>query len=196
MEIEEVKFDVDTLLGERSQLSSGQRSPGLHVSDIIKDIMQRLAPNRFGKPDQPQEDLPFTKFEVGFAWEELMGRMLGSRMVPTASIIRPGEIEMDGIYMTPDWFDVERYRPVETKATWATARRNIDDPFFWHWIVQVKAYAKGCGAVEAQICAFFIMGDYHGNFPLVRIWNLKFTKLEIDENWHMLVAHAKHRGWV
>ena len=195
MEIKEVSFNVDTLLGERSQLASGQRSPGLHVSDIIKDIMQKLAPSRFGKPGE-QESLPFAKFEVGFAWEELMGRMLGSRLVPGKSIVRPGEMEVDGIFMTPDWFELDPYRPVETKATWATARRNIDDPFFWHWMVQIKAYAYGFEAVEARMCVFFIMGDYKGNFPIVRIWDLKFTKLELTENWHMLLSHAKHKGWI
>ena len=63
-------------------------------------------------------------------------------------------------------------------------------------IVQIKAYAYGFEAVEARICVFFINGDYKGNFPLVRIWDLKFTKLELTENWHMLLSHARHKGWI
>lgn len=182
-------------------VDSGPRSPGLHVSDIIKDICVEIFPKRFSRDDA---DMPWEKFELGFTWEAILAQTLAARFREGRSdiVVHPGEIYADGIYMTPDAVDFKTYTLEEYKCSWARSTREITDDLFWHWIVQAKAYCYGmqqCGLpfTKSILRVLFINGDYreHRN-AVVRVWELEFTQLEIKENWEMLVQHAKSKGWL
>jgi hypothetical protein len=40
------------------------------------------------------------------------------------------------------------------------------------------------------------MGDYKGSGPQYKQWMVTFTDLELQENWDMVKAHAKYRGFI
>ena len=174
------------------------RSPGLHVSHIIKDIMVDLYPKRFKRNE---EEIPWALMEMGFVWEEVISLGLVKRFFVDDVIFQPGEIELDmngtTCYMTPDGYHVKDDCVEEYKFTKASARKDIDDPFFMHWVMQTQAYCLGMGCLMSRFRILFVNGDYkEKRDPLVRVWNVSFTPRELDENWDMLTNHAISKGWV
>jgi len=153
------------------------RSPGLHLTDIIVDIV---------KPKTSDNDL-FK--EPGFIWEELLSFAFGQSLAD-----RPGEIVVDGIAMSPDGMDWENWVVHEYKVTWrSTNKLPVDNAY---WMMQLKGYCKGLGATAAKMRILYLMGNYRGSGPQYTVWEMQFSKLEIDENWEAIVNHAKFRGWL
>jgi len=99
----------------------------------------------------------------------------------------------------PDGFDVRKWQVEEYKCTWMSTKRTPDQ--IWRWMAQVKAYCKGIGTHRGEYPTvlfriLYLMGDYKNTGPQYRSYLLEFSDLEIEENWDMLVNHARHKAWI
>ena len=43
---------------------------------------------------------------------------------------------------------------------------------------------------------FFVNGDWKPPTPIAKAWELEFAPEDLAENWAMLTAHAKRKGWL
>ena len=198
MEILELEPEetVAILRGDPSRSpSAAERHPGLHVSDIIRDIENTTT--KVGKRPpvarlSPEELKRMGSYvEVGWMWERVIrNAMCATYYAVVARYESLGEIELDGIYGNPDWFDVIDFAVEELKATYRSSRRPIDADF-WSWFVQVKAYCKMTETRLARLRVFFVNGDYRQSGPQFKLWRLEFEQAELDKNWDMLRKHGE-----
>lgn len=164
-----------------------------------------------GDPDKYGKDRNGTKwmnFIMGLVFERALelawlDREVGSSFRP--GLIRPGEIEKDGITGTPDAYDFIAGEPEEFKCTKKSCRQEITDKKFWIYWVQLKAYAHMMGCSSGVLRVLFINGNYNrgddaDNDPesgyIIKSWRAEWTELELVENWSMLLKHAMRRGWL
>lgn len=168
------------------------RSPGLHLSDILEDIEQALNPRDYDSEGRDWD--PYRK--MGFVWERVLGKAMAGCGI---NLIAPGEIEKDGIIMSPDRLDPDPWALEEWKATWKSYNRVKQhgiEGAFPRWIWQKKSYCYALGCDTSRLRAFFVNGDYRGSGPLDPAWEFEFTDRELKENWDMITNHAKSRGWL
>ena len=175
--IESVNFSED----------DNPRSEGLHLSDILEDIeVNTLRANRGG-------DIDLNAFRtMGFIWERVLTGQLIQAAEDCGSLVRPGELEKDGIYMTPDGLCPNEWVLEEWKCTWKSMRREIED--FWRYWAQIKSYCLALDCSHARLRVFFVNGDYKGSGPRFRVWEAEFTSRELQENWDMNLNHGKSMG--
>lgn len=167
------------------------RSPGTHLTDITGMLYQMIhegsTARRAKMVHSRRKETPIsdaktlTKFEVGFLWEDVMSLALKSRLPA-----RPGEIELDGVILSPDGVDLEcdPIRVVEYKATWYSSNKRVED--IVRWMYQIKSY---CYALEIPRCRFDILhicGNYFPPEPMHRIVEIDFSWRELMENWNMV----------
>lgn len=187
MQILPLPDTIDSLTFE----ASPERTPGLHLSQILKSICAELDPKRFsGGP------LDFNKIETGFTFERVLETAFQSRR---ENIFRPGEIELDGVLMSPDGLDASDPAGLvleEFKCTWMSDREAPHSTKFWHWLAQMKAYCYALGTTRARLRALFVNGNYKNSGPTYHVWDVRFTETELDENWRMVVGHARMKGWL
>ena len=163
------------------------RSPGLHLSDCLKFIMTILEPGKYST-----EAIDPLMTHQGFLWEDLLSEQLGRDFG-----MRQIELEMDGIFITLDGFNTDRWRTREAKATKISAANPITSSKFWYWHAQMMA---GCRAMETRECelvVLFINGSYElggGRFgkQIARPWLMTYSEREIEDNWRM-VLRARDR---
>lgn len=204
------------------------RSPGVHISSIIRCIateagilkpewVEELSLVDAGR-DGWWESLDATsqiRIMVGLAWEEWYLARLPD------VIKHPGEICIDGIYMTPDGESLSVIITVrgprhtlaihEVKVTYKSLRTvaprhvtgNPDDPADletqWMWLQQIRAYCKGANTTVGFLHVLFLCGDYTypirprlGPYENVHCcWRIEFTQAEIDEAWKLNVDYKK-----
>lgn len=179
------------------------RAVGAHVSDIIRDISNTvLKPGQREKYDDlsPDEQRRLGNYaSVGWAWEHIIRRgMLDAGVNPGTDSQRfqcPGQLTLNGIHGSPDWLDTTVWENVEFKATWRSSNRPLD-PDFWEWLTQFKAYCKMLGCTSTRLLVFYVNGDYRDSGPQFKDIRLNFTKMEIEDNWSMLLNHARAKGMV
>ncbi len=161
------------------------RSPGLHLSDVIHDLDRELMETG----EQEVTDALRLQFEKGYLWEVALSRAFGEKAAR-----RPGEIEWEGVIMSPDgvrYDDPLALIPIleEYKCTALSADKSPADN--WKWMMQVKGYCKALGATK---CIFRVL--HHMDI----MWHpehaygaflLTFTQGELDENWEAVLNHAK-----
>ena len=166
---------------------SGDRSlDRLHLSDIYSDLENILFP-RTG----PSGDMNNPLWaEVGFLWERVLGTALKEHIGQ-----RPGEVELDGIVGSPDGYDPAIGVLYEYKCTWKSAK-NAHPEKIWKWMTQVKGYCKMLGVNTVQFHTLYVVGDYRGSGPIYKSYLMVFSDREIEENWAMLINHAKSKGWL
>ena len=179
-------MDFIEIADEFPLTGSGDRTIGkLHLSDIYTDLDKTLFPKN------STADLTNKLWgEVGFLWEMVLSRALADHCSE-----RPGEVELDGVIGSPDGFDPDTQVLDEYKCTWRSIK-NAKPENVWKWMVQVKGYCKMLGVATVRFHILYLMGDYKGSGPLYRSYLFSFTQREIDENWTMLLNHAKLRGWL
>lgn len=176
-------------------MSVGHRSAGTHISTVYNDLYQRLEPKRFtgGKPDP-------VRLEAGLSFENMIEQEMAKRL----SAFRPGEIVTpEGIIMSPDLILLNGHARVgELKLTWLsmkempTAPTNGVPPKFEKYLTQLKAYCHGMSVREARLIVYFVNGDYRPMMPCLKAYDIEFTQRELDENWTMLMRHAKSMGLI
>lgn len=201
MRVEEIQFDLTEMM--RAANEEKPRTKGLHLSTIYRDLENTVIHpgQRKGEKELTPNELkrlgPYR--ELGFIWEELIGCYMARKMRRSNPdrYIDPGEQCLDGIYGTPDNFDVVDYAVEEWKATWRSMNRLQKlETDFWVWFVQMKSYCKMLGTDTARLRIFFVNGDYRDSGPQPRMLECKFTQRELDDNWSMIRNHAKRRGWL
>lgn len=181
------------------------RSEGIHVSAIIRCIATEQG---ILKPEWA-EDLSLSdvreitdpvavlRINIGLAWEAHYIPLVGS------IVDHPGEMVLDGIYMTHDGesVDVVLHQPGkvvlfcdEVKATYKSTRTVGNLSSQWMWMAQCKAYCKGLGTRFARMHVLFLCGDYsYPITPLLKVWQIEFTQEEIDMNWDLLRDYRDYR---
>lgn len=181
MKLTELKasiVDLDSI----SQEQSAVRSVGLHVSQIIRHMM--VTSGLEEQSDFTEDDL--NQFAViGRLWEQ----MLADTMFKPPRYQRPGEIECDGIYGSPDAVDTEDCTLAEYKVTWKSSNRAIES--FFKYMLQVKAYCYMLGLTRCRLYVCFICGNYKPPLPQFKAWEIEFSPHELKDNWRMLLTNSK-----
>ncbi len=185
--IEDVLLDADG-----NPMGHG-RPVGLHLGTIVK--ARRAARGGKGAPPGWQEG---AAMYFGFLWEwaiELAFKAIGLLRPNTVKQLR---LVWDRIHMTLDGvcFEEETYLE-EYKATWRSMRKiDCEQPLeqcleenFPEFLDQIRGYLYALGKTveqEVTVCRlfiFFIMGDYRGTGPRVRVFDLRFEQEELERYW-------------
>ncbi len=96
--------------------------------------------------------------------------------------------EVDGIKMTPDFFNTSfAGYPValaEMKST-RKGSRDFSPKKSPHYLTQMMGYCKALGVTKCDLIMYFIHGDYTQRppTPTIDCWTVEFTEEEISENW-------------
>jgi len=176
------------------------REEGLHLGAVIKSLMDRSG---MGYPkDGGFTDLELAA-EIGLLWELALSKIMREKYA-----VRPPQMEVDGIWMSPDGVgdvdplgslsvgpDPQGKVPVvveEYKATWQGSRRVAVDNF--RYMTQVKSYCRALDTKVAVMRIFHIMGDYKGSGPLYRVSRIEFSGWELDQNWDMILKEKERMG--
>jgi hypothetical protein len=178
--VNERAFAISDLVISDEQSSA--RTPGTHVSDIIRHIdkaMNKEKDNKF-----TEDDLELFAI-IGRMWEA----QISKAMLKPPRYERIGEIECDGIIMSPDSIDTVEWSLQEFKVTWRSARRTIESEF--KWLTQVKAYCYALGMCRVSIYALYVCGTYQPPVPIPKAWDLLFSPSELQDNWAMLLRNKE-----
>lgn len=181
------------------------RPRGLHLSQIRDALVRATFPDLYGNSGDPATDpdaarLMATRMEAGEGFEELLETALLERHERHADVtgLRPEPIQLDGIWMSADRVVLEGDAFVieEHKATWYSARQGIRHRKFWGWWVQLAAYCWGWETTRGRFRIFFVNDDYSAYCPRVRRYDITFPPEVLQQNWAMLVGHARRKGWL
>lgn len=178
------------------------RSPGIHVSDIIRDLMIRQ--NKWESNSSPDVNL----MNLGKALEWAICNMYQTAF--PARYVQLGELELDDIYGHLDLFDIADYAVMEIKYTKRSARNVVEGEAFereekraiiwprfsdkfWKDAVQAMAYCKMMGSTILKLILCHVEGNYEKDFKerkvVYNVWQARCTQDEIDANWNMLRRH-------
>lgn len=164
------------------------RTPGLHESDVIHWIDDKLGISRKNK-SPIDTDLWEQAGPIGFLWEDLFSSMLASRAVVGKDLIRGLELDCDGILMSPDGVDVVADDGLgegwEFKFTWMSSNTLPHD--VWRWMAQIKNYAKATGIMTWNMAVLYCCGTYRPPAPVLVGERITFTAQDIEENWRMMM---------
>lgn len=191
-EITEILFDPHVLnLSEEDEFRT--RSPGLHLTDITKAMMEEARLSKWKKEaDLTPEDIAKRKmqFEKGFLWERVIQHCLSYQ---NKLLYRPGEYTADGVIGTPDAINVTDNCLEEWKCT-AISTKNLtrDNLFYekpeWKWAVGWHLANLGLESVVFRIW-------HHREFePTVKQYQASFTPSELRDNKEKLLNYAKAKG--
>ena len=166
------------------------RSSGLHMSQIYGSLYEALEPERF-KGDEPNPLM----LALGTAWEQYFERQLDRAK---SHIFRPGElISPEGIAYSPDGvIENGHLTMVEYKLTWMSSNADIADSKFDKYRTQMLSYAYQLETSHARLYVLFVNGNYKPPSPMLKAWNFEFSVRELNDNWTMLMNHARHKGMI
>ena len=173
------------------------RSEGLHMSDIIRDIYFKMQGQ---EADRTIDQAARMRMEMGFYWEDVFSRAWADREAQAGTIFRPDEGEKDGIFYSPDGIlipaiSTSDFALEEYKCTWTSSSRLVIDN--WRWMTQIKGYMHGLGLDLARLRVFYVNGNYKNREPEYAVYEIRAGyEGELQENWDMLVTHAKGKGWI
>lgn len=183
MKIREIGGDLAQLIISSEQ--AVPRQPGIHVSDVIKYLRDTI-----GKTAKWEKSELETSAQLGRIWETVVARLIADATLDSQRVVRPGQLECDGIIGSPDGIDLEDAAVIEYKCTWRSARHRIESEFPYYWW-QIKSYCHMANCSVARLYVLFINGDYKGTGPVVKAWEMKFTNTELKSNWDMIKKAAK-----
>jgi hypothetical protein len=170
------------------------RSPGTHISTVIRAELEEQGTSRANSSFDDSDLQAFRA--VGFLWERIMERVLSRIPREDGQLVQCREIDLDGIYMTPDFImahpdhiEVEEY-----KATMKSAKMQLYDRE--EWITQCAAYCKALGALVANIRVLHIRGYINPPVPKVKQYRIEFAQSDLDETWQRLTSFARSKGWI
>lgn len=183
MKLREIGGDLAQLIISSEQ--AVPRAPGIHVSDVIKYLRDTIGKNAKWE-DHPLE----TSAQLGRIWETVVARLLAVSASDPEHIVRPGQVECDGIIGSPDGIDLESSAVIEYKCTWRSSANRIEVDFpYYLW--QIKSYCHMCSCKMARLFVLFINGSYKGTGPIVKGWEMEFNSTELKSNWDMILKAAK-----
>lgn len=163
------------------------RSSGTHVSHVIHDLCIRT-----GVYEERVDAPPHNKLILGTLLEYAL-RSSYEQSNPGRYVV-PGELELDGLYGTPDLLDTHDGAIHEIKMSWLSERHaeNPDprsNPKLWKFWVQLMAYLRMLGLDLGRLEIAFVRGDYKSEDAGYRKWECRFSRRELAENWTMLCRH-------
>jgi len=186
MRFVEIPLVLPSVLDEEGS----SRKAGHHVSGLIKHILLKMDPKRYGSDIT---DDTRVLWEMGLAWEDIaLSRAFWKRILkrkfPKHSY-RQVQTEKDGVWGTCDMLSLGKDRLItESKLTQISM---VNDPAesikFWSWRVQMMAYCHMWGARDALLPVCFLNGDYRPRRIVPRAWSVRFKQSELVENWGMLL---------
>jgi len=202
---ESIPFDLGILRGSVAAWGEGERSTGLHVTDIIRSLGEQV--------DPLPEAVMDAYAALGFSFERVMEIGVATACL-SDRYVRIGELECDGISGSPDIVDTEAWEIVDTKVKWCSSKHVGEDGApsseiaaamlgrFWKEVVQIKAYcymlskATGKPCITGNLWFCFVCGNWRGKppFPQWKVRRLTFKPVELADNWNLLLAHAKETG--
>jgi hypothetical protein len=177
-----------------------ERTPGVHISDVIREIALRTGEldKKYGEDDS----LDVLRMSLGLAWEQYI-----AKQHPGISF-HPGEQTLEGLPMTPDglsFFEgnphcgviipptirIPAHTPIlhEFKCTYksSTKKELVED---WMWMSQGKCYCAGYDVRYVWWHVLYVNGNYKfgqpGSGPQYKIMCVEFNNQEIWENWQMI----------
>lgn len=201
MEITEQRITIDSkwFSAEREV----QRSKGLHLSHIINHIEdQKKAKDRNFTGELVQNYM-----SMGFLWERALEHLIENdpyelwewlftgvlNDVNNPRVIRPGEQCLDGIYMTPDGYDIESVCLEEYKFTTKSLKNDIRGPKFERWLkYQIPCYLKALRLKHCRLRVLFGRGDYTNGAPIWMEYWLEYSHQEIDDIWEEILRNADY----
>ena len=189
------------------------RSPGIHVSEIISDIATNVldiyipSPHDIWEVDQlgawasEEHHQVHTLTQLGCALEHAIANRY-SKQFPNRFIC-PGEVCKDGIFLTPDLWEPTPHASLlapygiidEIKFTKYSTKRSFGDDEFWSYETQLKSYCHVFGTKVGRLKICHVNGDY--SFSKERggatfnEWRGEFTEGELRGNWAMLLKHSR-----
>lgn len=191
------------------------RTPGIHVSRVIraiagetgllkKEYCEDLSLVEVGSEGwwDGLDEVSKLRISLGLAWEEWYAKVLAEQM---GVIFHPGEVCVDGIYMTPDGESLAfilsttaeelGYLAIhEIKLTYKSTNTVGDLLGQWMWLAQVKAYCKAKGTRVAYVHVYFVCGDYSYPIrPMLRCWRVTFSGEEIEAGWELITGYVQHQ---
>ena len=169
------------------------RSKGDHVSVLVHELCLEL-----GHYKEDDGEVNQARLELGNAWEYALINRL--QLDDPDRYIQPGELELDGVYGTPDILDMVEKADCEIKCSFMSCKHGPGSDKFFKYETQLKAYLHMLATPKHRwlvgylhVC--FVMGDYkYGSptsGPVYRIWRYVFTPQELEMNWKMLMNQAK-----
>lgn len=166
------------------KLGSGclPRSEGLHLTTVIKSFLEQAGIEQKKAAGWDMD----VAAAAGFLFEEALEVAFRDLMSGKPRI---GEIEKDGIIMSPDGLDIECWSLEEYKLTWKSSNHDVRDNH--KWMMQIKGYCYALQTTECLLRVFYINGNYRGSGPQYKVFRLTFTPGEIAENWALITAHAE-----
>ncbi len=188
------KLPFDELSIDLSPEKDRPRSPGIHLSTIIKDMLRTAGINRAGRGNSSiSAGAQHLTFEKGFLWERIIEYALKSQMEVDVDgnpddLLRPGEVFMDGIYMTPDAINVREQRVEEWKSTGIRSKDFDIVSRRLEWLWQGAAYARYFGFTRAV----FRVWHHTDMPPVVTQFEIEWTPEEIEQNWQRIVDHYEY----
>ncbi len=180
---------------ELPRLGSGanHRSEGLHLTTIIRDLMDKSGlktPKSSWNMNTTQSVGFIWEETLSLAWEERLSRAFASLLDKEMGWYNTGELNLDGIIMTPDGYDPNNMILQEAKCTWKSSKNKPIDNF--SWMVQTKAYCRALCIDKVMFHVLYLMGDYKASGPIYEPWLITFKPHEIEENWQMLQNHKEY----
>lgn len=199
----------------------------LHVTDVIRELLIDQGNTLFADNPTPEDVEEYRqmreKMSVGFIWEDVISNEYAAKMrfhandpefetVNMNEVVRPDEIEHEGILMSPDgveWRDGEyemgtacepllhEYKftrlgiPIH-KGEEAVIEKFLKDWPYSYWLMQTMAYCKGVGAT---VCYFHVL-YYNGSYVdpnrriIAQVYKVTFTQEMLDENWDRIKRKA------
>lgn len=154
--------------------------------------MQTLYPKRY-----KGGDFNPVRGRMGYLWEDALALTLpdyDKRIVRSKT-----PFELDGLVGYPDGIHVtDPVGIAECKLTYASSRREEDDPFFAYYHMQGQALCHMSGLDTTVYYVLYICGDYKRPFepvmrpPIAITW----TEEEMDDNWGAIIQHAREKEWI
>jgi hypothetical protein len=195
MHLTPVELTLGDLQARHAHNAPHPRTPGLHLSDVLKDLLADKDPKRFDR----SKPMDMIRVEAGFAFEHALEQALAARH---PGLVRPGELVCEGVIGSPDGLDLDIDPPrlAEYKCTWMSSAPGIEDAKFWHWWIQIRCYLymlrEVCGLdlTEALLVVLFVNGDYRNSGPQLLAWRATFDRREIVEAFAMVIKHARRKG--
>lgn len=178
------------------------RSTGLHVSDIIRDLALQAHYLDKKYADSDIDEDPELVL-LGMAWEKEI--LLQHPEIHG----HPGEFVVDGIAMSPDGVSESQHYPFdlhEIKLTKKSRPKTVNlimtVPKWWMYITQMKCYLRALESRQAFLHVGFVNNSYaflrgrdnvdvNEAMMAYRIYDIKFTWEEIRDNWTMIKNHEK-----
>lgn len=166
------------------------RTPGLHLSQIIRSICDAMEPGKYSGPINPLYTDP------GFTFERVLETAWVNRHA--GEIFRPGEIELDGVICSPDYIDlsVPDGELVESKMTEMSMKGCPTEGKFRKWLWQIGAYCHVCSLGQARLHVLWLRGDYAKVRRAYTVDRIVWEPGETERIWKLLTDHARQKGWL